>query len=108
MTTVGTLTTVAGAATLAALVAMTGSEQADAADRTACAFERRVVLTAIEAYHASDEDFDLPTPAGPDGLDEVRAGGWLQTESGYWRYTGPDASGTPQLEQRRTDITDCV
>ena len=94
--TFGALTGVATSATLAGLMLMNSGEQVEAAESTVCTYEKTVLMTAVEAFNASSTDFDYPTPAGVDGLDEVRDAGWLRKESRYWRYTGVDANNTPQ------------
>ncbi|MEZ5320751.1 MAG: hypothetical protein R2698_01470 [Microthrixaceae bacterium] len=72
-------------------------ERVDAAASTACAYEKTVVMTAVEAYTANN-DFRPPVAAGPDGLDAVREAGWLRTVSSAWRYTGVDDKAVPQYE----------
>lgn len=81
------------AGTLASLVAMNPAEQVAAAEQTACAYEHRVVLTAVEADHAANDLY--AAPAGVDGLDGVRAAGFLANQARYWRYTGLGADGHP-------------
>lgn len=105
--TIGGMAAIGGSVTLAGLLLMSGADQVSAADEVSCKYEHRVVLTAIESYKALSDDLDYPTPAGVDGLDEVRAAGWLRSESAYWRYTGVDATTGPQLEVQ-PGVTGCV
>ena len=97
---------IGGSVTLAGLLLMTGAEQVSAADSVSCQYDKRVVQTALESYKATSDDLDFPAPAGEDGLDAVRSGGWLRTESTYWQYTGVDATNAPQLVLRR-EVTGC-
>lgn len=106
ITTVQAMVGLGGTATLAALVAMNGTEQVAAAEQTACEFDKSVVLTAVEAFRASDETLAYPAPVGDDGLDRVRDSGWLRTESSYWRFAGVDGTGKPQLVIRNA-VTGC-
>jgi len=97
---------VGGAMTLAGLVAMNSDEQVGAAEQTACEYDKTIVMTAIDAYRASDPTLRYPIAAGEDGLDQVRAGGWLRTESQYWRFAGVDGAGHPQIVVRSA-VTGC-
>ena len=96
----GVLMSLAASATVAGVLVTHGGGPVAAAEQTACEYDKRIVITAIDADRLTDPALDYATPAGPDGLDEVRASGWLRTETEYWRYTGPDAAGVPQLELR--------
>ena len=96
----GALMALGATATLAGMMAMNGGEQVAAAEQTVCAYEKTIVMTAIESDRLTDETLSYATPAGDDGLDEVRTAGWLRTSSTYWRYTGLDATGRPQVTPR--------
>lgn len=89
-----------GSLTVAALLALSGQGQVDAAQGTVCQYEKSVIMTAVESWHASSDDGDYPTPAGGDGLDQVRSDGWLRMESRYWRYAGVGADHAPQYVLR--------
>lgn len=95
------LAAVGSSAALASLLLMSADEQVAAADSAVCRYEKAIVLKAIEAHRLSNDEFTYPWPAGPDGLDAVRASDWLRSESGYWRYTGLDAQRKPVVVLRR-------
>ncbi|MFN8050756.1 MAG: hypothetical protein U0Q22_04940 [Acidimicrobiales bacterium] len=95
----GGLLALAGTATLAGLVAAGGNEQVGAAETTACQYDKSVINTAVEATHLMSADLKYPVAAGADGLDAVRAAGYMKNVSKYWRYAGPDAAGKPQYVQ---------
>lgn len=96
----GALAAVGATASLATLMALSGNEKIDAAQTTVCLEEKTVIMTAVESYHAADSNGSYPQAIGADGLSEVRAAGWLRNESKYWRFTGLDATGTPQYALR--------
>lgn len=92
------------AGTLAALVAMNPAEQVAAAEQSACVYEHRVLLTAVEADHALNSLY--AAPAGDDGLDGVRAAGFLANQARYWRYTGLGPDGHPTFAPRTEKVCD--
>lgn len=94
--TLSSLVALGGTATLAGMLLMNSGEQVDAAQTNVCEYDKSIVMTAVESYRLSSDDLTFPTPAGDDGLDEVRSAGWLRNESKYWRYAGLDANGAPQ------------
>lgn len=98
--TLGGLMALGGTATLAGMLLMNSGEQVDAAQSNVCEYDKSIVMTAVEAYKLSSDDLTFPAPAGEDGLDEVRAAGWLRTESEYWRFAGVDETGAPQYVVR--------
>lgn len=105
--TMGALTVTAGIATLGALIMMNGTEQVAAAEATACQYEKRVVMTAVDSYRVMDSTLAYPWPAGVDGLDAVREAGWLRTEATYWKYTGAGTGTTPTFELLKP-VPDCA
>lgn len=99
--TMGMLTAVAGVGALTSLILMNGTEQVSAAETSACQYEKSIILTALDSYRLLEDDLAYPAAAGDDGLDEVRAAGWLKSEAGYWTYIGVDATNAPQFELQR-------
>jgi hypothetical protein len=99
ISTMGALAGVGATATLAAMLMMSAEDQVGAAEGTVCQYDKSIVMTAVESFHASSDTVSYPEAAGPDGLDQVREAGWLRTESQYWRYAGAPG-GTPQYVLR--------
>jgi hypothetical protein len=79
---------------------MNGGEQVAAAEQSVCQYNKGIIQTAVESARLSDPTLAYPAPAGADGLDNVRAAGWLASDSKYWQFTGLDGAGKPQLVLR--------
>jgi len=98
--TMGAMMALGATATVGSLVLMNSGEQVSAAEQTVCEYNKGIIETAIEADRVSDPSFTYPAAAGDDGLDNVRAAGWLRSNSKYWKYTGVGPNGQPQLVLR--------
>lgn len=96
----GMLLSMAATATIATILIAHPGGPVAAAEESVCKYDKSIVITAIESDRLTDPSLDYATPAGVDGLDEVRSSGWLRSETRYWRYTGLDGSGRPRLELR--------
>lgn len=97
VTVMGVLMAAGSTATVAGLFVLNGGDPVSAAEESACAYDKKIVLTAIDTDYLMDGSLQYATPAGPDGLDEVRAAGFLRSESRYWRYEGLDGTGQPRV-----------
>lgn len=85
---------------LAGVAALGISRYVRWSETESCRLERHVIVTALEAARLDNIRDEYPPVAGADGLDGLRATGFLewQVTSGYWNYAAvPGEVGLTRL-----------
>ncbi len=108
LTLVELLVVVAVLATLASAGMFAATRVRSHSLRQACRAERSVIRVALEATRTQNPRDEYPGVEGPDGLDAVRAAGFLEWDpaSRWWRYAspaGPDGVESSHLVRTHVD-----